>query len=447
MHASICLLLVTAVPCQAEPQETTKPDEASKYSARGSFDFKYLGRWTAGARDHDLFMYGSIDIGDPRTHFATAHASGRVAWDLDRNRDPAHPFRSVDDSRSGDVTGRVYSAYVDLNGVESTAMKGMLKRVRIGRQIMYDTPRTLFLDGMSLHTPPATEWMDLDVIAYGGVPSHLFESSASGDSAAGAAIRFGPWTGGRFRLDYMHVTDEYLASNADDDLFGVRWDQRIGQRLFLNAHVNMIDFEDSGDVGAFASWTDPESDFNVTLRYTGLLGDDKRRSIDLDYFTEVLATYVSFDQYDVALHKGLGESVYFAAGAQVRELRNDAKESLFNHEFHRYHGTAGLTEWPWTGLDASATYEYWDAGGDRFTTVGADLTQKSDGRWSGSIGTFFELFRYDVLRGQENEDVQVSYLKLAYNFSEQQRLRLRLEFEDGETDDFYTLGLSMRVEF
>jgi hypothetical protein len=245
----------------------------------------------------------------------------------------------------------------------------------------------------------------------------------------------------------MHVTDEYLSTSADDDLIGVRWDQRVSENLFFNAHVNLIELEDTGDVGAFTSWTDPENDFNITLRYSGLLGDEKRRSIDLDYFTEVLATYVAFDQFDLALHKGLGESAYVEAGAQIRELRDDAKESLFNHEFLRYHGTLGTVDWPWTGSDVSVTYEFWDAGGDRFTTVGADFTHKTDEQWSGSIGTFFELFRYDVLRGEENEDVQVSYLKLRYNLSKQQRLRARLEFEDGERDDFYTLSISMQVEF
>jgi hypothetical protein len=245
----------------------------------------------------------------------------------------------------------------------------------------------------------------------------------------------------------MHVEDEYLSTTSDDDLIGVRFDQRIGRGLFVNAFVNIIEFDTARNIGTHASWSDPEQDLNLTLRYTALASDENRRSIDLDYYTEILATYFAYDQYDASIHKGLGDTLYLEGGAQWRELRSDGNEGLLNHEFRRYHATVGLDAWPFAGSDASATFELWDSGEDRFTTIGGDFSHEFDEDWSASVGTLFELFRYDPIRGSESEDVQVSYLKTTYHLANNQRLRARLEIEDGDVDDFVTFDLSMLIDF
>jgi hypothetical protein len=198
---------------------------------------------------------------------------------------------------------------------------------------------------------------------------------------------------------------------------------------------------------AGATWTQADGDFSVTARYTSLLSDQTRRSIDFDYFTTIESTYFAYDQYEIHAHKDLGEFLYIDGGMQLRELRHDDNESIFNHEFRRYFVTPGVTGWPSEGTQASLAWAFWDSGGDRFSSFGADLTQKLDERWTGSIGTVFDLFRYDVLTGQENEDVQTSYLRLAYLPLEKLRLRVSYLFENGEEADYSTLILSTEWRF
>ena len=107
----------------------------------------------------------------------------------------------------------------------------------------------------------------------------------------------------------------------------------------------------------------------------------------------------------------------------------------------------GVDKWPHDDTNLSATFEYWDSGEDEFWTFGGDVSHDFDESVTASIGTLFELFRYDPLRGQENEDVQVSYAKLRYEISQDTRLRAKFEYEDGESDEFFTWTLGMQVSF
>ena len=388
-YASVLMTLAcaTAAPGQQTLNgqiavEEKTADPRTPFGASGFVDLKYLGRWTEHAHDNDLHAYASIRFGDEDADTVTAYVAGRGAWDLDRNRDPSHPFRTVDDTYSKDVTGRLFSAYADLNGVEGALFDGVLRRVRLGRQTFYETPQTLFLDGLSVETVPAPQLADLVFTAYVGVPSNLFESSPSGDWSTGAALSVEPWRAGRLRFDYMHITDDYLSMTSHDDLFGVRFDQSIARALALNAHLNILE-GDARDLGAGASWSDFEADLTLTARYAALFSDENRHSITLDYYTPLIQTYTAYHQWEIAGHKGLGD-FYVEAGLQWRKLDQNSTEGVFNHEFQRYHASPGLIGWPWRGSDVSATFELWDASGDRFTAFGADFTQEFDERWRAS---------------------------------------------------------------
>jgi hypothetical protein len=288
--------------------------------------------------------------------------------------------------------------------------------------------------------------MDLVVSAFVGVPSHLFESSTHGDFATGAAVTASPWHGARARFDYVHVTDEFLSTTSRDDLFGIDLIQRVGANLLAFGHVNILE-SDARDLRAGATWNAAEGDFSLTARYASLLSDQTRRSIDFDYFTPIESTYFAYDQYELMAHKGIGEHAFVDGGVQVRELRRDEREGVFNHEFRRYFVTPGVTEWPWDGTQASLSWAFWDSGGDRFSSFGADFTQRFDEQWTGSVGTAFDLYRYDALSAQERENVQTSYLKVAYRPTDQLRLRASFLFEDGDADDYYTVILSTEIRF
>jgi hypothetical protein len=424
-----------------------EPPAPLPLAPHGSVDLRWVGRWTDGSQDNDLHAYGSFTFGDPEHDVVTLSTSGRVAWDFDGEKDPTDPFFTVEDTRDSDVTGYLYTAYADLNGgPRNSPLPRGIRRVRAGRQTFTETPVALFIDGASVASAPIEGYADLVLEGWAGVPVHFYESSRSHDFAAGAAASFVPWTDGRLRADYMHIDDEYLSVNNDDDLLGFRLTQRMWSHLDIDGYLNVLD-GDARDAGVSATWSQPEDDLTLTARYLTLWNDQNRQSIELDYFTPLLQTFSAFDQFELSGGKGLGEVAHVDAGVQWRELRDEGDQGVFNHEFRRYWASPGVRQWPWSGLDASVTFELWDAGGDRFTTVGADFTQELDERWRLSVGTAFQLYRYDALLGQEDEDVQVTYARLRWRATDAWTFQARFDFEDGETDDFIGVTLGARIDF
>jgi len=427
---------------QEPPPEEPKAEAiGTPYEVTGDLEFRYIGRWTDGWHDHDLFGYTRVDIGDPHEKLFTAHFEGSAAVDLDRNRSADNPFLSIEDTYNGDVTGRLYAAHLDLNSVEGNPVGDAFQLVRLGRQILYQTPETLFVDGLLVRTVPAESALGLTAEAMVGVPNHLFESSSKGDTTYGAAVTVQPWLATEVRFDYLHVDDEYLGTTDRNDLFGARWTERFGQSVYLAAHMNMLE-SDPRDLGVHLSWTPVDDDLSIVTRYTALLSDQTRRSIDLDYFTTVMGTYYSYHQYELFVHKGFADQLSLDGGVQFRELATSANQGTFNHEFRRYYFGPTLSGWPGESTELSLLAEYWDASGDKFSTLSFDVSQTLAESWKCSIGTSFDLFRYDALLAQEDENVYVYYARLRHDLSDSVQLRARFEFEDGEREDFGTFRLS-----
>jgi hypothetical protein len=428
-----------------ENPAASRPADDSPYGVHGTIRLEYIGRWTSGHDDQDGFAAVDLDAGDPRRHLITFHAAGRLGYDFDGGRNPQSPYFNVDDTY-GALSSRLYSAYVDVNGVAGNPFGATVRRIRTGRQIMYDTPVTLYLDGVSVETQPLPGLGDTVLSGFMGQPSNWFESSSSGDVAYGGAAQATPWRGGTLRFDYVHVTDRWLSQTSKDDLLGFRVDQAVGPGLWLHGHANLLD-DELRDMAASGTWSLAESGTSVTARYTALLSDQDQHSINLDYFTPIAFTWFAYDQYEIYGHQDLGEHAYVDGGVQFRELREESREGTFNHEFRRYYLTPGVQHWPTPGTSLGVTGEYWDAGGDRFTSMGADLTQELDARWRASVGTSFDLFRYDALVGLEDENVQTTWARLEYRPQPTLRFRLGYQFENGQSRDDSRLALTIQKDF
>ncbi len=106
---------------------------------RGELRSRYYLQWTSDDTDNDLVSTLSIDVGDSEKHDYTAHLMGRLAWDID-GRDGT--FSSINDSYGRPLDGLLYDAYVDLHRMDG------FSTVRLGRQSIYETPETAYLDGV-----------------------------------------------------------------------------------------------------------------------------------------------------------------------------------------------------------------------------------------------------------------------------------------------------------
>src|SRR5262245_20498693 len=159
-------------PAPAPRQETALP------FVRGQLVSRYWLRWTGSHSDQDLYETLMLDVGNEDHDAVTGHFLGRLAADIDGHGGGASPFFSLQDTRNGPVDVQIYEAYADLHMVPG------IELLRAGRQTIVDTPELAFFDGVHCRTSPVAGG-ELQFGAYGGVSTHLYESSPEGDWTAG----------------------------------------------------------------------------------------------------------------------------------------------------------------------------------------------------------------------------------------------------------------------
>ena len=415
------------------------PDPAKKVN--GWLALQYWGRFAGSENDHDLFGSMALDFGDPAVDRISGYLYGRVAWDIDDfDGDDPDPFHSLQDTHDQQLTGDVFEAYVDINRLES------LELVRAGRQQVYDTPETAWFDGVRLETKHRGE-TKFQLGVYGGLPVHLYESSSSGDVIFGSWLEGRPWKGGRWRLDWMHIEDERMLDEAENDLFSLGLWQAVGQRTNLQALFTRLEGENR-DLKLSGTWFDQGKDLVVRGTYYGLLETQRDLVIEFDPYFEVLREYHPFHQVGFTASKGLGTHLLAELGADIRALMDSGDESDFNHEFQRYHLTlAHRGAFGREGLTLSLTGDLWEDDDLETRSWGADVTDALRKDLSWSAGTYYALYKDDLLADEEREDVRTWYLKLRKRQGREIAYQVGYEFEDTEFEEFQTLRLGVTWHF
>src|SRR5690606_23038323 len=127
-----------------------------------------------------------------------------------------------------------YEGWIDLYRVPG------LRRVRLGRMVLDDTPQFLFVDGLRVDS---VELGDPRVIAggYVGLPTRFYSASGSGELIGGAFVEGRFWDRGRARLDWVHVEDRREDVEFDDDLAALSIWQGIDDVAILHARHTLLD--------------------------------------------------------------------------------------------------------------------------------------------------------------------------------------------------------------
>lgn len=430
--ASIVLMLVVGPAAWAQ----------SSVDLHGWAGTQYRLRSTDGASDQDIYQYLNVDLNNDRAQ-VSGHFFGRITADIDGRQDNEayYPFASVYDTRDQSVYGNLYSAYLDLNQVPG------VKKVRLGRQSMYDAPVFLHFDGVMIESREWKEAAALALGAYGGSPSRFFESDNENDVVYGAWVQARPWAGARVRADYAHVDDDNLYGEQNDDFVALSAWQQLGPYARVHAFYSRLE-DQNRDLQLDAVYYNPEMDFMVMASYYELLETQKIQSIDFDPFYAALFEYYPYWQGRVIATKGIGEMFYVEGGADLRQLKDDADAGNFNHEFVRYFGTLGMRDRE-SGLAASLTGEVWDSEDqlERIESLSGDVSYAPDKNFKISAGSYYALYKFDYYLSEEKERVQTYYTRLRYSPTEVLSLDGSYEYEDGEYDDFQTVKLGFRYSF
>jgi hypothetical protein len=436
---NLSLLVICGLAAAAFSQEPASVAPEPAALIRGSLASRYWLRWTGDDTDHDLYETLSLDIGDAKRHPVTGYFLGRLSFDLDGGEAPSSPFYSLADTYDHSSNGRVYDAYADLHTLAA------FSRLRAGRQTIQDTPEVAFFDGILAETAPIGG-AALQLGAYGGVPTHLYESSSDGDWIAGAYGLARPWTGARLRLEWMHLEDEALLGGFEDDLVAAGYWQTVAERLQLEAQYSQIE-DDARDARARAAWSDIGSALALQASYYQLLRTQSARALELDPFFGSLQEYFPFWQLGLLGSKALGEHFDLQVSADFRRVRDNADIGEFNRDYERWYATAIVHDVLLEGLAVSLTADVWRSDGQDVESWGADITQTIAERWAASAGTYYSLYKYDLFQSAERDDVRTWYLKLARKRAGAVTFDVAYELEDNDFDDYHSLRLGMTWRF
>jgi hypothetical protein len=431
----------SATPIDPAAQESSAPAVAAAPKAEaedafpihGSLSSRYRFRTGGDGRDQDLYESLVLDLGDARTNGFTAHVMATLFADLDgrRDRENQFVFPSLADTFDEPVQPLLYQAYVDITDPP------LVSELRVGRQFDYFTPEFAHFDGLRIASKAAGE-NKLSGGAYGGVPVRLYEATSSGDSIFGLWGEAQPWKGGRVRLDWMHVEDDDRFGANSNDLLGASLWQRLSARARVDARYTRLEEQDR-DLRVRGYWDDGEADFRLQASYYQLLETQQNFANEFDPFFSTLQSYSPFSQYRLQGSKGLTKITRLDAGVDLRQVEDAGDEGPFNRDFDREWVSFVLLDTPWTGLALTATADFWNGDGRDIETWGVDATREFDGGYRWSLGSSYQLFRYDYFTAAERDNVRVWYLRMRKQFSRSGSVDLRYDYEDFDDDTFHVV--------
>lgn len=172
----VCLLLISlSSQALAQGEYPVSGYGSTQYRWRQTDDDDY-----GEATDQDLYGYLSLNFGNPLVNPITGYLFGRLAGDMDgeQEMEEFYPFAEITDTYDN-PSERLYLAYIDLNKIP------YLAKVSLGRQMLFDTPVWLYLDGALLETAEARSLLNAQLGVYGGVPAHLYEENQENNALYG----------------------------------------------------------------------------------------------------------------------------------------------------------------------------------------------------------------------------------------------------------------------
>jgi hypothetical protein len=418
------------------PDDIDDPDEIG-----GHFAARYRGRFGDGTDDHDVYTTLYTDVGEAEPGDWTYHVLGTVYADLDGGEDGTDEFVffGLADTYDSAVHGDLYHLYADYHG------RGGLERGRLGRQLDYDTPELAWFDGASLALGEHGSRRSSGGL-YGGIPVHAYESSAEGDMVFGLWGQTHPWRGGRLRLDWMHLEDEYLLAENENDLLALSAWQTLARAWRLEGAYTALE-GDPRDLELTGAWLAETHDLVLRASYYRLLEEQNQLVLELDPFTTSLLTLFPYEQARLLASQGF-ESWSLEGGFDLRRVEDQGDVGQFNRDFERYFLTVAASEGllPWE-LEAALTADTYDSQGDDVRSFGGELSRAVGQRAEVSAGTYYSLYKYDIFQNEERDDVRTYFARLWREIGASRTFDLRYEYEDDEDEDYHTLRLGTTWHF
>ncbi len=404
-------------------------------------DFKTSGygetRWRMRAAgevdDQDVYGTMVLDGNGTATGF---HLHGMATHDLEglAPKDRYEPFAGLTDTYADQTHGYLYSAYLDL-GKNAT-------QFRLGRQWTY-RGLTQSFDGASLRHD-LSPWLRLTGVA--GQPVRFYDVSNREDRLYGGGVRFLLASALELGGDYYWIRDFREGATAP-----WLWDELVVASATLRTQSLVLGGEASYDNNKPLRYTGRAALDLASFRLTGMAQYQPESLNDLvpeaSTFYPVLGVSRPHQLYQVSLEQDVGDQVSLLAGGTVRFLDLRSDESAYNHDYTRYE--AGFRIAPEVlGFAATLMGEVWQAtGASDHQSVDLGLERKLGKAWSVQAGSDFSRFKYDLVTGQERQDVRGAYFKLRRKVARGIGLDLGVTFENDDTASYRVFDVAVRHSF
>jgi len=408
----------------------------------GDATVRFRGRYTDGESDNDLYQYVRVRYRREDAEGWSGNAYIRISEDLDGegDGDEFFVFDSIDDTYGTRVLSRLYSLYANYR-----SECGVVEQVRIGRQDV--TAGDLFhVDGVHALFRPGAGATRL--YAFGGIPSHLYESSVEGDWIVGVGATFEPWCRAGVEVSDVYIEDaSHVYGVEHANLATVQVTQGVYDAGSVRAGFQMLN-EDARVAWGSADLYSSRLDATFRGSFRTQISQEKAQAYDIDPYYAILLTLEPYWEATLSVSKDVGRCVTVEAGGQVRRLYDQDDEGDFNHDFSRVWATISATDWPAYGWTPAVTGEWWRTeDGDDVAAAGFELAWRPSDCFRASAGVDYSLYRTDLYAVDERFDSYGAYVRARWRSSWRWEWDGSLRVEDDDFDTVVTLNLAVRFEF
>lgn len=443
-------------PGAAAPSEPAVPGDATtipsgetlpptRWDTHGTLSLRYRYRLSHGEEDEDLYQYGYFAgerIEDGKTKFEWLF-DGLVMEDLDRFESTGgsigsnvFPFTDAGNTFGERVHGYLYEGYLEVYP------DGPISSARLGRQSIYREDGIVF-DGLRLRGPSGKPFV---LEAYGGLPTHFYESSPSGDFLGGVGARVRPVEEIRIGLDWVYIRDRIRDANDPSDrltIGSVEW--RPLANLRAGARASFIDARDRRQELSL-HWRLPATGLEVRTRAVRQNSFVTFYTNEFSPYIQVEGKYAPYFQWDLDVAQPFATYFEVGGGTRIRELLDESDEGIFNREFRNGHGWLAFGELV-PGMRFEARVDVWDANQGSIVSEGVSLRQDFGRTARAEIGTEFALYRFDPWSGTEREEDRVHYGSLEWFFLEWLSACVRYEYERDAEREYHGVDTSVTLRF
>lgn len=440
-----------------QPETATSDDATVEWEIDGYLKERFRYRHVESENDLDLLSDLAADLTHHGEFPFRLRFNGRLLWDIVGNQHEDDLLRDYWDSFNGELQGRIYEAYGQLDDLAD----GVLD-IRLGRQFIEEGSWFHF-DGIRLDADLGELVESMDATVIFGVPVIITDAHRRGNWLGGFVVRKSFDTGTRARLEYYHVSEDIDGYNdpvvdplfqpetieedtLHDDYWGLSVWQRLGDSLRLFGRFSLLN-GDANELNLRARWTSEEGVFSAVIEYEQLFNRLRDVTNDLSPYVPLLGSYEPFWKLGGRIDYRPNDDWMFQAGYSHRDLTSDGDEGTFNHQYDHYFANAtrfGLLE---DRLDLSLFVNGYDSSFNDVVAIGGQADFRLSSEVTAAGGVDYALFKYDFFTDTERENVWTYWLDLRWKESKDFEVRGRFSLDDDEYYTYVTVELSLIVRF